>query len=72
LFSSRVLRSHLRSRVIVTLKSGAAFDGVLVEADDRAWVLRDCTALGGSQSRPIPVDGEVIVLAQDVDYAQKP
>lgn len=69
----RLVRSRLRSRVIVTLKSGASFDGVLYAADREAWVLRDATALAaGERGASVPVDGEVLVLAGEIDYAQRP
>jgi hypothetical protein len=64
---------RMRSRVVVTLKSGAAFDGVLHTADGSAWVLRSAHALGaGEDGGPVPVDGEVLILTSDIDYAQRP
>lgn len=70
---SRVLRDRLRKRVIVTLKSGDAFGGVLVEADERAWVLRDAAAIGAGEHRSnLLVDGEVVILAAEIAYVQVP
>lgn len=69
---ARTLQSRLRQRVIVTLKTGQAFDGVLVEADQVAWVLRNAQALAYADRGPIAVDGEVIVLAADIAFAQRP
>ncbi len=70
---SGILRSRLRSRVVVTLKSGASFDGVLFDADTRAWVLRNATALGaGAAGAPLSLDGELLLLAADIAYAQRP
>lgn len=66
-----VIEDRLRHRVIVTLKSGEAFRGILTEHDERALVLRETFAAGGSQET-IPVDGELIVLWSDVAYLQKP
>lgn len=64
---------RLRSRVLVTLKSGASFDGVLFSADRSVWVLRDAHALGaGDNGATVPVDGEVLIFVADVEYAQKP
>lgn len=64
---------RVRSRVLVTLKSGAAFDGVLYAADRRAWVLRNASALGaGDRGETVPVDGEVLILTGDIDFAQRP
>lgn len=71
--SKSVLGDRMRSRVIVTLKSGASFDGVLFSADDRVWVLRDVAALGaGDRGSNVPVDGEVLVMVADIEYCQKP
>ena len=69
---NHVLKTRLHYRVIVTLKSGAAFQGVLWEQDRQALVLRDASALPGSNQQPVPVDGELVVLLADVDYLQKP
>jgi hypothetical protein len=67
------VRTRLRSRVVVTLKSGAGFDGVLYAADRTAWVLRNVSALGaGDRSENVPVDGEVVILTSDIDFAQRP
>ncbi len=69
----RLVRSRVKSRVIVTLKSGATFAGVLAGADGQAWVLKGVTALGATVQDPsVPVDGEVLVLLAEVDYCQRP
>lgn len=68
----RLLRSRLRSRFVVTLKSGAAFDGLLYASDARTWVLRNAQALGaGDRDADVPVDGEVVLLVAEIDYAQR-
>lgn len=70
---SKVIASRLRERVIVTLKSGAAFDGLLYTHDDKALVLRQAQALGaGERSTDLPLDGELILLLPDVAYIQRP
>lgn len=67
------LRKRLRSRVVVTLKSGASFEGVLYATDARTWVLRDAQALAaGDQGANVPVDGEVMVMVADVEFCQRP
>lgn len=73
LFRRSVLEQRLRSRVIVTLHSGEAFEGVLFEADERVWVLREASAIGvGEKNANVAVDGEVVILAENVAYAQRP
>ena len=67
-----VLRDVLRERVIVTMKSGEAFDGVLMAADDRAWELVNAKALGvGERGADVPVDGSVILPRDNVAYCQR-
>lgn len=71
--ADRAVRSRLRTRLIVTLKSGDAFDGVLWEADGRVWVLRQANAHGaGGQGEDLTVDGEVLLMVADIQYAQRP
>lgn len=66
---SFVLRRRCRREVIVTLKSATAFRGVLYEADGAVLVLRDAVALVGEQA---PVDGEVLIRWDEVDFLQRP
>lgn len=71
--TSRLLRARVRSRVIVTLHSGEAIAGVLWEADRQAWVLREAQAIGAGEDRGhLPVDGELVLLADQIRYAQVP
>ncbi len=70
---SKLLRARVRQRVLVTLKSGEVFTGVLFEADPHAWCLRGAAAVGAGENRTnLPVDGELIVLAADIAYCQLP
>lgn len=65
------VESRMRERLLVTLKSGEAFAGVLWEADERVWVLRSAEAVTAN-SRPVPVDGELVLLTASIAYANKP
>ncbi len=68
-----LVRSRVRSRFVVTLKTGEAFDGVLYAADSQAWVLRGVQALGaGEAGSTVPVDGELVILVDDIAFAQRP
>lgn len=70
---SRLLQERIADRVVVTLKTGESFAGVLWDADDKLWILRSARALGaGQDGSDIPIDGEVLVLSDDVLYAQRP
>lgn len=67
------VRDRICSRVVITLKSGEAFAGVLFEADGGAVVLRDTSAIGAGENRAdLPLDGELLILTADVAYIQKP
>jgi small nuclear ribonucleoprotein (snRNP)-like protein len=71
--SSRLLRERLLTRLIVTLKNGQSFEGVLYELDDRAWFLRDACAIGaGEKNTNLPLDGEVVLLTSEIAFAQRP
>lgn len=70
---SRVISSRLRERVIVTLKTGDSFSGLLFSHDSKALVIRETEALGAGERRTnLALDGELIVLLADVAYIQKP
>jgi hypothetical protein len=68
-----VLAGALRERVLVTLKSGEGFDGVLLRADRRSWELVQARAVrAGQNGADVPVDGSLIIPADNVAYAQRP
>lgn len=68
----RIIREHLRRKVIVTLKTGEGFGGVLFSADSEAIVLRDVVLLDATATdrSHSPVDGELLVLRPDLAYIQ--
>lgn len=68
----QVVRSRVRAEVIVTMKTGEAFRGVLMQLDGRSLVLRQAKALTDASARPVPVDGELILDRAQIDYMQKP
>lgn len=69
----RLLRERMCDKVVVTLKSGSAFSGILFKVDDRTLVLRDSHAL---QANPgggnVVVDGEVLLFRTDIEFMQRP
>ena len=70
--TSRIIRERVSETVIVTLKQGQAFEGVLWDADDRCWVLRNAQAIGAAKGGgALPLDGEVIVLTGDILHVQR-
>lgn len=70
----RLIREHTRRKVIVTLKTGEGFGGVLFSADSEAVILREAVLLdaGGTDRVPTPIDGELLVLRPDIAYLQFP
>lgn len=62
------VKSRLRDQVIVTLKGGGSFAGVLLESDQKSLLL--CQAVEVTEN--VPVDGELLVRWADVAYVQKP
>lgn len=68
-----VLAGAMRERVLVTLKSGEGFDGVLLRADRRSWELVQVKALGvGERGDTVPVNGALLIPAENVAFAQRP
>jgi hypothetical protein len=66
----RILKSHLRQRFVITLKSGDAFEGVVLDADARVLVVADASAQ--TANGPAKVDGQLFVERADVAYLQLP
>jgi hypothetical protein len=66
----KVVRQHIRSRFLITMKAGLTWDGVLYDADPSTLVLRDAAAVNGDGSK-VPADGEVFLPRHDVAYMQR-
>jgi hypothetical protein len=68
-----VLRQTVKQRVIVTLKTGEGFDGLLFWADGKTWELVQAKALGvGERGADVPVNGTLLIPAENVAYCQRP
>lgn len=68
-----LMAERLRRKVLVTLKSGDGFSGVLFSADRDCLVLREAVAVAyGPRSESVPVGGELLILRADVAYMQLP
>jgi small nuclear ribonucleoprotein (snRNP)-like protein len=68
--AENALRGRMRRAVIVTLKTGESFSGVMFERDALVLVLRDAVDL--QPNAPVPVDGELLVRWAEVAYVQLP
>ena len=66
-----LLRRHIRTRYLVTLDNGEAFDGIAVEADERHLILADAHAVGPSGERT-KVDGQLWLPRINIRYMQQP
>jgi small nuclear ribonucleoprotein (snRNP)-like protein len=66
-----LLDERLLEQVVVTLKSGTTFAGVLYAEDSGAVVLCKAEHWQRDGSR-LPADGEVVVLRSDIDFIQRP
>lgn len=67
---NKVLKQRVMRSLIVTLKGGSSFRGLLFAHDKEAIVLRNVEHLVPGADKPTPVDGELVVLAADVLYMQ--
>jgi small nuclear ribonucleoprotein (snRNP)-like protein len=68
-----LLASLEKRRTIVTLKSGEAFEGLLISIDSDCLVLREASALSyGQGSQNVIVQGEAVLLRSEVAYLQFP
>lgn len=71
--ASGLLADRRRRQVLVTLKTGEAFSGVLFAVDREAIVLREAVAVAyGARSENVAVDGEALILRSDIAYLQLP
>lgn len=66
----RLLRARLREDVIVTMLDGSGWRGVLYAVDSRTVVLRAAEAL--TENSRGPVDGELLLSRDRIDYIQRP
>lgn len=64
-------RNLVRRLVIVNLKSGRAFRGILWKQAGPLLVLRNAEMLEPNRT-PVPADGEVIIERAEVEFIQIP
>lgn len=67
----RLLRRSIRTRYLVTLDSGEAFDGLLIDADDQHVVLADVESVAANGDR-LKVDGQLWLPRLSISYMQQP
>lgn len=64
----RIVKLHVRERFLVTLKSGEAIEGVLLDADRTSMVFADCIVWRGDAKWK--ADGQLFVARLDIAYMQ--
>lgn len=69
--ADRLVRSLLRERFVVTLRSGETFDGLLVDADVKTFRMANAFAVDPKGNR-VSVDGELFIPRDQVTYFQRP
>lgn len=66
-----LLHARGKRSVVVTLKTGEAFRGVLYASDRDCLVLREAEAIGyGPSAENVVVQGEAVLLRSNVAYLQ--
>jgi hypothetical protein len=71
LSGDRLLRSRTKRRVLVTTHDGAWFSGVLLDRDRRSVVIVNATT-EAERGEAVQVDGEVLILTEDIAHIQFP
>ena len=66
----RLLKARLREEFVITLVDGTAWRGVLYAVDAKTIVLREAAAM--SENVRGPVDGELLLPRDRIDYMQRP
>lgn len=66
----RLVRQALRERFLATMRDGATFDGLLVEADERTFRFANASIIKGNSR--VSVDGELFLPRSEVLYLQRP
>jgi small nuclear ribonucleoprotein (snRNP)-like protein len=63
-------RTLTRRKVVVNLRSGTAFEGILYAKRGPLVVLRNATMHGPGNARPAAVDGSVVVERSEIEFIQ--
>ena len=68
--SDRLVRSQMRTRVLVTMLDGTAFRGALDASDGHSLVLLDAEMLAAGGERAAKANGRMILPRNQVSYIQ--
>lgn len=67
---TRVFLNLVKERLVITLKNGECFEGVLLAHDRKVIRLTEAKQLGREAN--VPVDGELYLIRSEVNYMQRP
>lgn len=67
----RLVGHQLAERLVVSMKSGDGFAGLLIDHDARTLKLREAMGISKAGERA-PVDGELLIPRAEVAYVQRP
>lgn len=68
----RLLRQVRRDTVVVNMKSGTAFRGVLYQTDRHNLELRNAVVHRPGDDSPTEADGKILLPRHDVEFLQCP
>ena len=68
--TDRLIRSQVRTRVLVTMLDGTAFRGALDATDAHSLVLLDAEMLAAGGERAVKANGRMILPREQVSYIQ--
>ncbi len=63
-------RVLVHRRVVVNLTTGKAIEGILWDEQGQLLVLRDCYLHEGGTAGPVPMDGEVVIERDRIEFIQ--
>lgn len=67
-----LVRRQMRRQVVIELRGGETFRGLLVAVDARSVLLRSVEVLGSPQAETQVVDGELLIPRADIKFMQRP
>lgn len=67
-----LMRDGRLRKVLVTLDSGEAFEGVLSGCDAHTVVLVRASQVVSAETTPLRIDGELVLPRSDIRYLQRP
>jgi small nuclear ribonucleoprotein (snRNP)-like protein len=71
---TRIFLNLVKERLVITLKNGETFEGVLLGHDRKVVHLVEARALtvSGGGNPSVPVDGDLYLIRSEVNYMQRP